>query len=314
MTISEHLGEFGGLPAFDFPEPDTAAQLPAADSVAWRISAEVYDSEEDWQQVFARFTEAVDTRQVRAVIVGGWDEAYDTSNAAVIEALVKAAGDFPALRALFVGDVTYEQCEISWLNQSDVTPLLDAYPALEELGVRGGEGLVLRPVEHRALRVLRIETGGLSREVVRAVAACELPALDDLDIWLGTSWYGADTDVSDLEPILTGVRLPALRRLALRNSEIQNEIAAALAGAPVVARLKVLDLSMGTLGDEGVTALLEGQPLTHLDKLDLHHHFLSPPFEERLVAALSPYGVEVDLSDRNVDKGGARDRYTAVAE
>ncbi|MFD3546157.1 STM4015 family protein [Streptomyces sp. NPDC058655] len=322
MTIGNHLSELGGLPAFDFPGPDTGPEagpdagpaLPAAGSVAWRVSADVYDGDEEWPEVFARFVEAVDTRAVRALIVGGWAEAYDTPNTEVVEALVKAAGAFPALRALFIGDVTYEECEISWLHQSDVTPLLDAYPALEEFGVRGGEGLVLRPVEHRSLRVLRIEAGGLPRAVVRAVAGCELPALTDLDLWLGTSWYGADADVSDLEPFLSGARLPALRRLALRNSEIQSEIAAALAGAPVVARLKVLDLSMGTLGDEGVAALLEGQPLTHLEKLDLHHHFISVPFRERLVAALAPYGVEVDLSDANTDGSAREDRYTAVAE
>ncbi|MFD7256291.1 STM4015 family protein [Streptomyces sp. NPDC059874] len=314
MTIGDHLSELGGLPAFDFPGPGDASALPPADSVAWRISADVYDGEEDWPEVFARFLATVDTRQVRSLIAGGWAEAYDTPNTEVVEALAKAAGDLNALRALFIGDVTYEECEISWLHQSDVTPLLEAFPALEEFGVRGGEGLVLRPMEHKALRVLRIETGGLPKEVVRAVAACELPALTDLDLWLGTSWYGADADVSDVEPILSGVRLPALRRLALRNSEIQSEIATALAGAPVVARLKVLDLSMGTLGDEGVTALLEGQPLTHLDKLDLHHHFISAPFEERLVRALAPYGVEVDLSHRNADGADREDRYTAVAE
>ncbi|GAA4600549.1 hypothetical protein GCM10023195_00170 [Actinoallomurus liliacearum] len=37
-----------------------------------------------------------------------------------------------------------------------------------------------------------------------------------------------------------------------------------MASAPVVARLEVLDLSMGTLSDDGATALLSGQPLTHL--------------------------------------------------
>ena len=42
-----------------------------------------------------------------------------------------------------------------------------------------------------------------------------------------------------------------------------------------MARLKTLDLSMGVLSDVGAEALLAGQPLTHLRRLDLHHHFLS---------------------------------------
>lgn len=316
MTIGTHLSELGGLPAFDFPGPKDTRALPEPGAVAWRISVDTYDAEEEWDQAFARFTGSVDTRQVRALIVGGWSEAYETSSSGIVGALAGAASEFPALRALFVGDITFEECEVSWINQSDVGPLLRAYPALEEFGVRGGEGLVFPPVRHEALRVLRVETGGLPREVVRGVAASELPALTELDLWLGTPEYGGDAEAGDLEPFLTGERLPSLRRLALRNSEIQNEVAAALATAPVVERLEVLDLSMGILDDGGVEALLAGRPLTHLTKLDLHHHYISEPVRERLCAALAPHGVEVDLGDvQSPDKDDeAEYRYIAVAE
>lgn len=122
----------------------------------------------------------------------------------------------------------------------------------------------------------------------------------------------------DHRPRTAAVRfpLPALRHLGLRNSEIQNEIAAAVASAPVVARLHTLDLSNGTLGDEGAAALLEGQPLTHLECLDLHHHFLSEEMERRVADALEPHGVRVDVSEREEpwDGQGAEGRYTAVAE
>lgn len=316
MTIGTHLSELGGLPAFDFPGPKDTRTLPGAAAVAWRISVDTYDAEEEWPQAFARFTGSVDTRQVRALIVGGWSEAYETSSAGIVEALAGAASEFPALRALFVGDITSEECEVSWINQSDVGPLLRAYPALEEFGVRGGEGLAFPPVEHGALRVLRVETGGLPREVVRGVAASELPALTELDLWLGTPGYGGDAEPGDLEPFLTGERLPSLRRLALRNSEIQNEVAAAVATAPVVERLEVLDLSLGILDDRGAEALLAGRPLTHLTKLDLHHHYISEPLRERLRAALAPHGVDVDLGDvqsPDVDDE-AEYRYIAVAE
>ncbi len=316
MTIGTHLSEFGGLPVFDFPGPKDTRALPEPGTVAWRISVATYDAEEEWPQAFGRFTESVDTRQVRALIVGGWSEAYEESSAGIVEALAGAAAEFPALRALFVGDITSEECEVSWIQQSDVGPLLRAYPALEEFGVRGGEGLVFPPVEHAVLRVLRLEAGGLPKEVVAGVARSGFPALTELDLWLGTPDYGGDAEVGDLEPFLSGERLPALRRLALRNSEIQDAVAAALATAPVVERLEVLDLSMGVLTDEGVKALLAGSPLTHLTKLDLHHHYVGEPLQERLSAALAPHGVEVDLSDpqtADVDDD-AEYRYVAVAE
>ncbi|MCX4776399.1 STM4015 family protein [Streptomyces sp. NBC_01264] len=316
MTIGVHLSELGGLPTFDFPGPKDTRALPEPADVAWRISVDTYDAEEEWAQAFGRFTESVDTRQVRALIVGGWSDAYEASSSGIVEALVEAAPKFPALRALFLGDITFEECEISWIQQSDVGPLLPAYPALEEFAVRGGEGLVFPPVEHAALRVLRLEAGGLPKEVVAGVARSGFPALTELDLWLGTSDYGGDAEVGDLEPFLSGERLPALRRLALRNSEIQDAVAAALATAPVVERLEVLDLSMGVLTDEGVEALLAGRPLTHLTKLDLHHHYVGEPLRERLSAALVPHGVEVDLGDpqtADVDDD-AEYRYVAVAE
>lgn len=319
MTIGVHLQEFHGLPVYEFPAPGATVELPDAASVAWRLSAPTYSDPEDerWEPLFERFLATVDTARVRAVVVGGWDEAYDTSSAAIVKALIGANDRLTGLEAVFLGDMTSEDCEISWIIQSDVTPLLAAYPALRELGVRGGSGLVFPPVHHTGLRALVLESGGLGAEVVRGVAASELPALERLDLWLGTEEYGADTTPADLEPLLSGARLPALRRLGLRNSDIQDEVAAAVAGAPVVARLDELDLSMGVLTDEGAAALLAGQPLTHLRRLGLAHHYLSPETAERLTAALAPHGVTVDLDDPQTpeDEGdGEVYRYVAVAE
>ncbi|MFF1546726.1 STM4015 family protein [Streptomyces sp. NPDC058291] len=318
MTIGHHLDALHGLPAYTFPGAGHKPRPVEPDAVAWRVTGSVYDRGENWTDAFARFCAAVDTTRVRSLIVGAWEEAYDTDSSAVIEALTAARDRFPALRALFVGDMAAEECEISWINQTDVTPLLAAYPRLEELGVRGGSGLRFPALSHGALRSLVIETGGLPAEVVRGVGGSDLPALVHLDLWLGTPEYGGDSAPADLEPILSGARLPNLRRLALRNSEMQDAVAAAVASAPVVARLEVLDLSLGVLTDEGAAALLDGQPLTHLGKLDLHHHYLSEPLVERVRRTLEPAGVEVDLdrghAEEDAEDDGTVWRYVAVGE
>ncbi|MGW2014766.1 STM4015 family protein [Streptomyces sp. NPDC001927] len=320
MTISGDMQEFHGLPVFDFPDRDAVVELPDPASVAWRVSGPTYcgPDDEQWEQVFTRFLAGVDTHQVRALVVGGWDEAYDSSSAPIVTALVAAAEDrLTSLEALFLGDMTFEDCEISWIQQSDVTPLLTAYPRLRELGVRGGTELAFPAVRHTELRALVVETGGLGANVVRGIAGSDLPALEKLDLWLGTDEYGGDATIDDLAPVLAGTGFPALRDLALRNSVLQDEIAAAVAGAPVVARLDRLDLSMGTLTDEGAEALLMGQPLTHLTHLDLSHHYLSEKMSERIVDALTPYGVTVDVGDAQEpedDGDGEVFRYCAVAE
>ncbi|MFE0674609.1 STM4015 family protein [Streptomyces sp. NPDC058867] len=319
MTIGDHLQELYRLPAYAFPGPgDPTDKLPEPESVAWRIGADVYDSDENWTAAFARFREVVDTTRVRALIVGAWEEAYDTDPSDVIEALLAARDRLPALRALFLGDLVMEECEISWIHQTDVTPLLAAFPGLEEFGVRGGTGLEFKGLRHEALRRLVVESGGLPAEVVRGIGASDLPALEHLDLWLGTPDYGGDSEAADLEPLLSGARLPSLRHLALRNSEMQDAVAAAVAAAPVVARLEVLDLSMGVLTDEGAAALLGGQPLSHLKKLDLHHHYLSQAVEERVRQTLETAGVEVDLdhddAEEDTEDDGTVWRYVAVGE
>ncbi|MGX1886698.1 STM4015 family protein [Streptomyces sp. NPDC055287] len=316
MSGVDHLQELLGLPAVDF-RPDSPSPLPAADAAAWRVSVDPYeDDDEPWEDRFGAFLKSVDPARVRALIIGQWGESYDADSSYPVSLVVAAADRLTSLEALFVGDMTQEQAEISWIEQSDVTVLLNAFPRLLEFGVRGGTGLVFPPVRHERLRSLVFESGGLPATVVRGVTESELPSLDHLELWLGVSEYGGDTEIADLAPLLSGTRFPGLRHLGLRNSEIQNEIAAALASAPVVARLDTLDLSNGTLGDEGAAALLEGQPLTHLEQLDLHHHFLSEDMAQRVAGALEPHGVSVDLSDRLEpwDNRGAEGRYTAVAE
>ncbi|MFJ6378799.1 STM4015 family protein [Kitasatospora sp. NPDC092039] len=309
MAVSRHLERFHELPIHEFTPDDRPR--PAAGAVAWRLSLE-YGSEQDFVQLWQSFLEEVDPAGVRAVVVGAWWQDGYTSVRPAVEAITAEARRLPALEALFLGEVTFDECEISWLEMDDVTPLLTAFPGLRSLAVRGGMDLALEPVRHDRLTSLRFESGGLPATVVRAVAGSELPALERLSLWLGVDEYGGDASLDDLAPFLDGSRLPKLRHLGLANSELQDEIAAAVAHAPVVARLESLDLSMGMLSDEGATALLEGQPLTHLRSLDLHHHYLSDAMMERLSAALP--GVEVDLDEAEGAMDDEDDRYVSVAE
>ncbi|MEV3963716.1 STM4015 family protein [Nocardia sp. NPDC050193] len=321
----EHLEEFGGLPVFDFPErlddpAPTGASVdhPEVDMVAWRLAVD-WDSEVPWVDEFDRFLEAMDSTRVRALVVGTWvhgeGDGFEPVDR-VLEKLVAARDRFPALRSVFLGDITQEENEISWITQGRITDLLDAYPELTEFAVRGSGDLRFPAVRHERLEKFTIQTGGLPAEVVRGVAASDLPELTHLELWLGTPNYDGDTEIADLAPILTGERLPRLRHLALRNSEIQDEVCAALAAAPVVARLESLDVSMGILTDAGSAALLSGQPLNHLKRLDMHYNYLSPEMCARLSATLSPE-VELDLDSDDAQSytfDGEEIRYVSVGE
>lgn len=309
-------GTYAGLPIVEFDEEfdhKDLDRLPPADAAAWRLSYGGWRADlPDEAALFARFAEIVDLTRIKAIIIGEW--AVDNSDGPYefTRLLVEHAPRLPALRSLFIGAVSYEFSEISWIVQDDLTPLLRAFPQLERLEVRGGERLGLDPLRHERLRILRFECGGLPARVVRGVAESDLPALEYLELWLGEDYYGWDGTVADLAGILSGERLPALRHLGIKDSEIQDEVAAAVASAPIVPRLETLDLSMGTLGDAGAEALLSGQSLTHLRRLNLRHHYMSEAMMKRVHDAFAGTGVEVDLSDRQADTKGRR--YVEVGE
>ncbi|MGW4383218.1 STM4015 family protein [Kitasatospora sp. NPDC004531] len=316
MTIHDHIGEFHGLPVTDFLTASAEGKLPEASSTAWKIWVD-WDDETTFAEYWAKFLETVEVERVTAVVIGRWFSEEPESLSEVLPLVLASADRLPALRALFIGDITMEESEISWIQMCDITPVFETFPLLEELVVRGAgedydgnERLALKPVRHEKLKALRFEAGGLSGSVVRAVAACDFPALERLELWLGVDNYGGDWTMEDLAPFLSGAALPSLTYLGLQNAEQQDRIAALAAQAPVVPRLTGLALSMGALTDEGAAALLEGQPLTHLKKLDLHHHYLTEGMQKRLKDALP--GVEIDLSD--AEDPNDNWRYVAISE
>ncbi|GAA0982530.1 STM4015 family protein [Acrocarpospora macrocephala] len=292
--IHAHLTEFHGLPV-RYVHQEAGA---TASQVAWRVQGDSYEEhEETFADIFELLLDWDDCDDVRALVVGTWGSAHNNDRADVpVRLLVEAAPRLPALEAIFLGDYVSEESEISWIGQTDVTPLLTAYPRLKRLDVRGSDGLGFRPVVHTALETLRFESGGLPAAVVRAIGASSLPALRHLELWLGDEQYQGDSGPDDWAAILAGGGLPALTHLGLQDSVRQDEVAAAVATAPIVARLESLDLSMGVLTDAGAEALLSGQPLTHLKRLNLRHHYLSEEMAANIADGLS--GVEVDLSDR----------------
>jgi hypothetical protein len=165
--------------------------------IAYRIAVE-YEPESPWADVFASFVESPGIEKVGALVIGAWDEvSTGTPPDAPIEGLVGARDRLTGLRALYFGDISMEESEISWIHQGDLSPILSAYPKLEELRVRGGNQLSFGKLAHKALKTLVVETGGMDRSIVQQVAAADLPELEHLELWLGDDGYGANTSVAE---------------------------------------------------------------------------------------------------------------------
>ncbi|MBX9582139.1 MAG: STM4015 family protein [Gemmataceae bacterium] len=295
MAISEHATTFAGRPVQPY-EPGS----PGPAGTVYRLTME-YDSKESFADRLDRFLGEHGGPGLTALVIGAW--GYDDmmqGSGEVVEALASNAGRMPNLAALFFGDITFEECEISWIVHGDVSALLPAFPRLTEFRIRGASNLTFGSIKHPALRSFAVESGGLPAALLDEVFAADLPALGHLELWLGDEGYGGIGNTAPLDPLLAGGLFPKLTYLGLRNSDIGDEVGKAVAAAPVLNRVQVMDLSLGNMGDEGGQALLAAPALgaarpagCRLRKLDLHHHFMTPA----VAARFAGLPVEVDVSD-----------------
>jgi hypothetical protein len=315
---------FANLEVQEF-QAEQALADPQQFAIAVRHDSDSWDDADPMQSFTGRWNALLsmpEAAQVEALVIGQWDNGEnvctgDTSSQSVVETLVSNRDRLPNLKSLFIGDIIAEECEISWLVQSDMSPILSAYPKLELLQVRGGEKLEFKAinddVRHDRLKALIVETGGLSRAIVHQIYAWEFPALEHLELWFGSENYGGDCWDRDLPPILEGLIFPNLTYLGLRNSQFANEMVDMLVRSPLLAGLQVLDLSLGTLTDEGAAKLLDCAAIHDLEILNVSESYLSGAMIDQL-RSLDIEVIADDQREEEDDDDPAYRRYCVVSE
>jgi hypothetical protein len=301
MSVHEYAERFFGPQIVDFRHGGRVTR----ENVVHRLVQD-WEAAEPQRELLDEFLSQVDPAALEALVIGRWGDAHSASPEEYLRRLAERR--LPQLRALFVGDMISEDCEISWIRQTDYTALIDAYPRLEVLRIRGGTGLSLPATQYGSLRELAIETGGLPSAVLQQIMAAEFPQLMRLELWLGDEHYGFDGNLKTCADLLKKIRPWRLTYLGLRDSHIADEIAVHLAGQAWLGRLHTLDLSMGTLGDEGAEALCASRYIKGLSVLDLRHHYISRPVIEKLERL--PLTLVIDEPQKQ-DKYG---RYVQVSE
>jgi hypothetical protein len=203
------------------------------------------------------------------------------------------------LETLQLGGVGQEFCMTSPVV-GDVGRRLGAmFPRLHMLRVCSHifelEGLSLPD-----LLELRVETCEMTSARARAVMAAHCPDLQQLVLWFGDT----DATVRDLD----FDAFPKLTSLGLCNCAFTDEIVARLPTMPIAARLRWLDLSLGTLSDDGALALVaNAAKFPHLEHLIVDHSYLRGESIGRLEMAFP----EARFS---AERQRAGPRYVAIAE
>ncbi len=226
MTIGNNLTSFNGKPVKDFDPEIGIDDL----KFCYRIRLD-YDDYEDGKSLADRFVQfATDKNapKVTEFIIGIW--SFESDDAGGLPAkIVEHAKNMPDVAAIMYGDITYEETEISWILNNDQSPVINAFPNLTEFRVRGGNELSFSSLKHPKLKKLVVETGGLAKSTFTEIINGDMPELEHLEIWLGTDNYGATTNIHATRPLLSGAKFPKLKYLGLRNSDLSDDIALALA-------------------------------------------------------------------------------------
>jgi len=308
MTFSKNAFYFNKRKVHDF-DPENGI---LDSNIAYRFRTE-YDGGEDMVPNMLRtFFNDPKIAEVDSFVIGMWGGEHDDSPSAVIDLIIEHKDKLQHIKGIFLGDISYEENEVSWIENTSNTRLLDALPSLEFYQVRGGNSLSFEGLKHDKLKKLVVQSGGLSKRIYKEISLATLPALEHLELWLGSENYGFDATAEDVKEAYTGAapnHLPSLKVLALCNSEIADGLAEMLKGDPILERIEELDLSSGNLADLGAQALVENPAIKNLKKLDLHHNYISDEWAEKL----QTLGVKVDLKERDAN-AAPTERYISVSE
>lgn len=232
---------------------------------------------------------------VTDLVIGCWGESWDDSCQTILDQIVENKEKFSHVESLFVGDMDYEECEVSWIVQGNYSRLWQALPHLKELTVKGSSELTLGEICHTELESLTVICGGLPVSVIREIQNARLPNLKKLVLYIGIEDYGFDGNAETIKDLLEKSDFPNLTHLGIEDSEIQDELVQVVLESKYIGQIKVLDLANGTLTDKGGALLLEKLPsCPGIEVLDVHFHYMS----EGMVKDLQALPMKVDASER----------------
>jgi uncharacterized protein (TIGR02996 family) len=188
------------------------------------------------------------------------------------------------------------------------------FPNLEVLKIHGND-FKLGPMNFPKLRELYIETCGLDKKMLAQITSGTWPKVERAEIWFGSDDYGCNCKVKDLQPIFDGKVFPKVENLGLMNSEFADAIAKEIINSKVIKKLKILNLSLGTIWTEGVKAFLENpKAIAHLDSINVNDNHISKKDLIALRKLNKPVFVSREQKDVDDDGDGEIYRYVSVAE
>ncbi len=232
------------------------------------------------------------------IIIGSWGDAWEDSAQSMIDDIIANKDKFSHIKSLFIGDMDFEDCEVSWIIQGDYSKLWEAMPQLEKLVIKGSSELELGDIKHDNLKSLEIICGGLPSSVIESIKKASLPSLESLLLYIGVDSYGFDGDKDTIKSLLNDSDFPALKYLGLEDSEIQDDIAEIVFDCKYISQINTLDLANGTLTDKGGQLIADKiKDYPNIKKLDLHYHYMTDDIMDKLDDIADELDIDIDLDE-----------------
>ncbi len=236
--------------------------------------------------------------ELSELIIGCWGESWDNDAQPIVDGIVENKDKFSHITSLFIGDMDFEECEVSWIEQADYAALWAALPQLEKLTIKGSTNLSLGKIEHANLKSLEIICGGLPKGVLASIGEAKLPNLEKLSLYIGVDSYGFDGDISDIKGMLDKSDFPKLKALGIKDSEIQDEVVEVVMACKYIDQVELLELCYGTLTDKGGEILLEELPKhSNIKMVDLEYHYMSEEMMDKLDDMMEKNDMDIQMSE-----------------
>lgn len=203
----------------------------------------------------------------KQITIGCWNyECEDCSE--LLEGMLEHKDKFAQIEGLFWGDIDQEEQEVSWIEQTDLSPLLDAMPKLKDLKIKGTN----KPAPGTDLTSGIAFTGNYQwRSSFRSSGryhSSDFPNLEKLILVCRCRRLWIRGRFRDIPPLFSKERFPKLTYLGLVNSEEQDNIVEMFLQSDILPQLETMDISAGTLKDEGAQLLLDNlDKISHLNLL-----------------------------------------------
>ncbi|MDU1632991.1 MAG: AAA family ATPase [Bacteroides ovatus] len=125
--------------------------------------------------------------------------------------------------------------------------------------------------------------------------------------------YGFEADIEIFRPLFSKERFPKLTYLGIVNSEEQDKIVEMFLESDILPQLETMDVSAGTLKDEGAQLLLDNMDkIAHLKFINMRYNYLSKEMKKQLQSL--PMKIDIAETEEADEYDGELWYYPMITE